>query len=253
MVQNANNRPPLGYIIHDRPAFAYVEIHLQPGEQVLADGRAMIWMDMLQLQTQVGDCGAGCKRWCAGESLCQNTYTNNLPNPAKVSFGFKLPGDMLPFAVTPGKGWMIQSGAFVCGTTNLKIDAQWAGCSACMCGGEGPFFTRVNVQEEKNELGMFFAGGYGAIVRHDIGPGKEFYIDGGLFFASNENTEISLALPGGCMGWCYGGEGFVMKFQGPITLYSQNRNPHIWKRVLAPKQGKKKKGQSGAGASAGML
>lgn len=37
--------PPLNAVIYDRPSFAYVEVGLGPGQKVLADGRAMIWMD----------------------------------------------------------------------------------------------------------------------------------------------------------------------------------------------------------------
>jgi hypothetical protein len=37
--------PMLRGLIHDRPAFAYVEVELAPNEKVLADGRSMLWMD----------------------------------------------------------------------------------------------------------------------------------------------------------------------------------------------------------------
>ena len=69
---------------------------------------------------------------------------------------------VLPFAVIPEEGWILSSGAFICGTPNLKIDGRFAGLLACLCSGEGAFLAKVNVPP--NEQGVFFAGGYGALT-----------------------------------------------------------------------------------------
>jgi uncharacterized protein (TIGR00266 family) len=241
-----------GYI-RDRPAFSHVEVRLQPGQKVKANAKAMIWMDgLVKVKTRCNDCCDGCWRTCAGESCCVNEYTGHAGGGA-VTFALDLPGDMLPFAVAPGEGngWVVAAGSYVCGTDNLRVSARWAGCKACCCGDVRPWLCKVTIEDEKKEgkSGMFWAGGYGALTRHEVQAGQVFYLDNGLFFAANEKVNFELALPGGCVSCCWGMEGVVMQFRGPCVVYSQNRSPHIWQKVLNPPPPKKKKQKGGAASS----
>lgn len=190
--------PVLDATVFDRPAFTYIEVKLKEGQRVMADGEAMIWMDAKLgkgMETEMGDCMPACKRSCAGESCCKNYYTGTGPE-SSITFGFKLPGDALGFAVTPGQGWIVNSGSFICGTDNLTIDARWSGCRACLpcCGNESAFLTRITVEEG---AGVFYAGGYGALNRTEIEEGKRLLMDGGTFFAANQHARFTVAMPGG--------------------------------------------------------
>jgi len=235
-------RPMLNGFIRDRPAFAHVEVNLAQGQTVMADGKSMIWMDgHVPIKTECGSCSAACWRGCAGEACCQNFYQG----PGRVTFGFDLPGDMLPFGVTPGAGWIVAAGAFICGTDNILVTARFAGCFACCCGGTAPFITKITVKGDQN--GMFYAGGYGAITRHDIPDNKVLWLSRGLFFAASEKTKIDGGMPGNIITACYGGQCCAMKFRGPAVVYSQNRNPMIWSKVLNPPPPKKKKNKQGMG------
>jgi len=242
-------RPVLNGFIRDRPAFSHVEVRLDPGQKVKANARAMIWMDgSVKVDTKCNDCCDGCWRTCAGESCCVNEFTGPAGGGA-VTFALDLPGDMLPFGVLPGpgNGWVVAAGSYVCGSDNLTVSARFAGCQACCCGDVKPWLCKVTLLGEGN--GMFWAGGYGALTRHDIPEGKTFFLDNGLFFAANELVNIGLGLPGGCISCCYGGEGVVMKFTGPCVVYSQNRSPAIWQKVLNPPGAKQKKKKKAGGAS----
>jgi len=243
------NRPLLNGFIRDRPAFSHVEVRLMPGQKVTANARAMIWMDgHVKIETHCSDCCDGCWRTCAGESCCRNTFTGPAGGGA-ATFALQIPGDMLPFGVMPGEGngWVVAAGSYVCGTPNMAVSARFAGCGACCCGEVPPWLVKATVHADSKENGMFWAGGYGALTRHDIPAGKFLYIDNGLFFAANEKVSIDLGLPGGCSSWCFGDEGIVMKFTGPGIVYSQNRSPHLWKEVLKPRQHKKKRQRGGGG------
>jgi len=88
--------------------------------------------------------------------------------------------------------------------------------------------THVFCDESKTN-GMFFAGGFGSIVRHDVKPGHVLYVDNGLFFAAHEKTRITVGLIGGCRATCCSGEGLVMKFYGPCCVFTQSRDPSIFK------------------------
>jgi len=214
----------------------------------------MIWMDgHVKVDTKCNDCCDGCWRQCAGESCCVNYYTGPAGGGA-VTFALDLPGDMLPFGVLPrpGNGWVVAAGAYVCGSDNLSVSARFAGCQAWCCGDTKPWLCKVTLNQEdkdgKQETrpGMFWAGGYGALTRHDVPAGKSLFLDNGLFFAANELVDIGLGLPGGCISCCFGGEGVVMQFKGPAVVYSQNRSPAIWQKVLNPRAAKQKKKKKGS-------
>jgi len=72
----------------------------------------------------------------------------------------------------------------------------------------------------------FFAGNYGSIERHEIPAGKVFFIDHGLFFAAHETINIGIGIVGNIVGFCCGGEGFVMQFFGPCVVYTKSRDPN---------------------------
>jgi len=248
-------RPLLNGFIRDRPAFSHVEVRLMPGQKVIANAKAMIWMDgHVRVDTKCADCCEGCWRTCAGESCCQNEFTGPQGGGA-VTFALDLPGDMLPFGVMPGEGngWVIAAGGYVCGTPNVSVSARFAGCAACCCGDVAPWLVKATVKPppagQAAENGMFWAGSYGALTRHDIPEGKTLFLDNGLFFAANEKVNIGLGLPGSCISCCYGKEGVVMKFTGPAVVYSQNRSPAIWAKVLNPPGAKKKKKKGGSAVS----
>jgi len=230
------NRPPaapqnmpLKATIRDRPAFSHVEVELGVQQGILANGHAMNWMDgNIQLQTNMNECGPACCRWMAGESVCLNTFTG----PGKITFAQELPGDILPFACAPEEGWVVSSGSFICGTNNLKVDGQFIGCAACLCAQEGAILCKITCTD--NNQGVFYAGSYGALTRHEIKDGESMFVEPGLFFAASANTKFEIALAGDCVSCFCGREGFVMKFTGPNVVYTQNRNPLIWKSVLRP-------------------
>jgi len=112
------------------------------------------------------------------------------------------------------------------------------------------FLTKVYITEGNS--GMFYAGGYGAITRHEIPAGKTLFLDRGLFFAANDKTEFSLGCPGGCWGCYFGGEGLVMKFAGPRVIFSQNRDPGPLMELLKRPKQKEKKGKN-AGSNVRVL
>lgn len=221
--QGGQERPILKSVVSGRPMFASVDIELDNGEKVVGDAGAMTWMDEnIQIETEMKDgLGASLCRVLANESCCLNTFTG----PGRVGFSFDLPGDMVAFAVNPDYGWILSKGAFICGSPNIKVSGRFAGCCACCLSGEGPFLTRVT---SANGPGVFYGGGFGSITRHDIPPGQVFFVDNGLFFAANDKTKIQIGLVGGVKATCCSGEGLVMKFYGPCTIFTQSRDPSLF-------------------------
>jgi len=218
----------LAYNVKGRPAFSYVDIYLNPGQKVVADAGKMLWMDgEVPMKTHCpGGCMNSTYRTCSGESCFQNTFTG----PGKVSLGSEMLGDLLPFVVTQGNGWVITRSSYICGTENLKVTSRFSGCGACLCGREGAFLTHVTVL---GGTGMFFGGHYGMLERNEVAAGQQLIVDGGLFFAAHELSELAIGIVGGCTGLCFSGEGFVIKFTGPCVVYTKSRD---YERLLAMKK-----------------
>lgn len=248
--------PPLDFKIHGRPAFTYGDIQLN-GNEVLADGTSMLWMDSsLEVSTECyGGCAASCMRTCSGESCCMNNYKG----VGELTVGFEEPGDMLSFGVTRGHGWALTARAFVAGTTNLQVSAKFSGCAVCCCTDEGPFLTTIKIDDEaKEDQGVFLAGSYGFLEKHDVDQGKKLYVARGNFFAAHSDKELSIALVGGLMNFCCGalGRSIMLEFEGPCTVYTQSRNPMDLKRMQeaarrAQQQQNNGGGNGGAGGDAG--
>ena len=146
----------------------------------------------IRIKTNVNECSAGCWRSCAGENCCQNHYIG----PGKITFSHELPGDVnifddynqfhslffnsfpvthgsnalslslslaqiLPFAVNPSEGWIINTGCFIFGTSNLRVSGRFSSCGVCLCAQEGAFMVEVTCKDQNP--GTFYAGGYGAL------------------------------------------------------------------------------------------
>lgn len=217
--------------VNNRPSFAHTTVELKEGQQVVANAGTMITMEgHIPMRTW---CHNGCAtawwRTCAKEHFCFNTFSG--PGQVALTFENGLPGDILPFAVTPGAGWIVASNSFVCGTSNIKVSAKFGGCAMCLCGGEGAFLTHVTSESGK---ALFYAGSYGQIQRLEVPSGTTALIHTGLFFAAADNTNISAGMPGNCKSLCCSGEGFVLKIQGPSVVYTRNRDPWDMLKLLNP-------------------
>jgi len=220
--------------IRHRPSFAHAVITLKDNA-VISDNGAMIWQlsenGAISINTgcHAGGCCSGAWRGCARENFCFNRYEGT----GEVTFGFDLPGDILPFVCMPNQGWILTKGGFVCGTPGISVSAKWKGCQTWCCSGEGGFLTWIYTSTGNTEL--FFAGGFGMINKLEVPEGKSLYVNTGLFFAAVDDTPINVSIPGSCCpGFCCNGEDFVMVFTGPCIIYTQNRDPDVFMKLLNP-------------------
>jgi len=238
----------------NRPSFAHVQVKLGGDTAIISDAGAMLWQinsgdDGISMDTgcHLGGCYHGCWRTCARESFCFNRYEGE----GEIAFGFDLPGDIIPFACNEELGFVLTKGAFVCGTENICISSKWKGCAAFCCSGEGGMLTHVMSDDG---MGIFYAGSFGMIQKQKIPDDLTLCVNTGLFFGGPEDIIIDVEIAGGCCSsacWC-SQEGFVMRFTGPLTVYTQNRDPEKFMALLQPMpQGGGGGGGEAAGAAAG--
>lgn len=196
--------------------FPELHVSLKQGEQIRAEGGAMSYMDgTVKMETKAGGFWKGLRRSLSGESFFQNMFHG----PGKVVFAPVLPGVIKKFDIAPGAGWIFQKDAYLAGSPNLEISSKWGGFKS-MLSGKGAFLTHISAPES---YGVAFVSAYGAIQEHQVPPGSELVVDNGIFFASQETAQFRISKVRKTKSFLFGGEGLVLRFSGPCTVYTQSR------------------------------
>ncbi len=165
-----------------------VEIELDPGETVIAEAGAMLYMeDGITFTAKMGDgtnpraglfdklLAAG-SRVITGESLFITHFTNQGHGKRKVAFSAPYPGTIVPLDLKELRGNIIvQKDAFLCAALGTKISIT---------------FNR--------RLGSGFFGGEGFILQQLQGDGKAFVHAGGTVIERYLNNEM-LRVDTGCI------------------------------------------------------
>ena len=180
------NSHEVDYNIHGDD-MQFVEIELDPGETVIAEAGAMMYLDDgIVFESVMGDGsepdqglfgklkGAG-KRAITGESLFMTHFTNRGAGKAQVSFAAPYPGKIIPVDLSSVGGRLIcQKDAFLCAAKGTKV---------------GIAFNK--------KLGAGFFGGEGFILQDLQGDGLAFIHAGGLrAWATPEGVPVAMTSPG---------------------------------------------------------
>lgn len=223
----------LKYEITGSPAFSVVRIFLdQPGQQVRAEGGAMVYMDgHINMETKsAGGIMRGLKRKFSGESMFQNFFS--LPDgvpPGMVAFAHGAPGDIVHMHLEKGEEWTLSRDAYICGTTSIAVTSKLGGFKS-MLGGEGLVLTKIMAEGE----GDVWMGGYGYVECHELAEGQEFVCDNGVMMAFQTNMQHRVSKVGGRKSFFLGGEGIVIRYTGPGIVYTQNREIGLLASLIAP-------------------
>ncbi len=219
------------YNILYRPVYSLLEVELQQGESICAEGGAMVTMTpQIDIQTSArGGILSSLKRSVlGGESFFQNTYTCR-EGRGVITFGPSYMGDVQQIPMT-GE-WFVQSGSYLASTPELGIDTKFQGFKG-LFSGESLFFLRVFGQ------GDLFISSFGAIHPIDLKPGEEIRVDTGNLVAFQSGIGYSVEKVGGIKSTILSGEGLVLRLKGPGRLYVQTRSPGTfvgWLYPLLPK------------------
>ncbi|MBY9005277.1 MAG: TIGR00266 family protein [Candidatus Lokiarchaeota archaeon] len=222
----------LKYEIKGSPSFAHVAITLdKPGQDIIAEGGAMIYMDgHIQMTTKSsGGIMKGLKRTLSGESMFQNYFS--LPegsNQGTVVFSHGVPGDIIHLHLKQGEKWVLSRDGYICSTMGIAISTKASGKQ--FFGGEGLFQTTVTAEKE----GDIWLGGYGMVEKHEIKQDQEFLVDTSIMMAYSANIQHKVSKVGGKKSFILGGEGFVIRYTGPGIVYTQNRDIRALASLIWP-------------------
>ena len=244
----------------------FVEISLDPGETVVAEAGAMMYMDgSVQSETVFGTgsdkdkgkglmdkvMGAG-KRVLTGESLFMTTFTNQGSGKKVVAFAAPYPGKVIPLDLADCGGQIIcQRDAFLCAAKGIDIEIAFQKkIGAGFFGGEGFIMQRL----VGDGLVFFHAGG--TIIKKELQAGEQIKLDTGCLVAMTAGIDYDVAFAGDLKSAIFGGEGlFLATLKGPGEVWLQSLPfSRLANRMIAAggRGSGKNKGEGGLLGSAGL-
>ena len=203
---------------HD-PSYTVATANLSNGESVTVEAGAMLsHTEDVEMETH-GSRGSFLssvkKSVLSGETTFRNTFTAT-SNDQTVRFAHTQPGDMSAVRLEDESVY-VQSGSYVANGPGIETDAVSGGLNSVL-GGKGLFFL------EASGRGDLFVGSYGGIIEQELEPGEKLTVDAGHSVAWDSTVSYNTHRVGGLKQTLLSGEGFVMSFEGPGTVYLQTRD-----------------------------
>ncbi len=209
----------------------YVEVTLDPGEMVIAEAGAMMFMTTgIQMETVFGDpsaprgsfwskVAAAGKRVMTGESMFMTTFSNAGHERAIVAFAAPFPGKIVPMHLDELGGELIcQRESFVCAARGTQIGVAFQRrFGVGLFGGEGFIMQRLT----GDGIALVHAGG--TLMRRTLAPGEVLRLDTGCLVALQPSVAYDIEMIGGIKNTLFGGEGlFLATLTGPGDVWCQS-------------------------------
>ena len=210
----------------------YVEVTLDPGETVVAEPGAMMYMTTgIEMETVFGDpsapqsgilgkVAAAGKRMLTGESLFVTTFCNrSSTGRAVVAFASPYPGKILPMHLDELGGELIcQKDSFICAAKGTQISIAFQKrFGVALFGGEGFIMQRLT----GDGIALVHAGGM--MMRRTMAAGEKLRVDTGCLVAMTPSIDYDIQMVGGVKNTLFGGEGlFLATLTGPGEVWLQS-------------------------------
>jgi uncharacterized protein (TIGR00266 family) len=215
--------------IDDRPAYAIAKVALDAGEEIVAEGGAMVAMtEGFELETKArgGFLKSIARSTFGGESFFMNTF--KAPGSGgTVRLAPALPGDMRVIELKDDRV-MVQSGGFIASSPSLEVETKWGGAKTFFAS-EGLIMLRVSGN------GSLIIAAYGAIEEIELGPGEKFTVDTGHLVTFTQDIGFDVRKVGGWKSTMFSGEGLVVDLTGPGKLTLQTRSQDAFLGWLIPR------------------
>lgn len=197
----------------------FVEVYLDPGESVVAEAGAMIFLDEgVTFEAKLGDgsepekkggflrkAASAAGRALSGETLFMTHFTNEGWGRAKVAFGAAVPGKIIPLDLQEIGGPVIcQKDAFLCAALGTKVSMHLnRKVGSGFFGGEGFILQKLEGD------GIAFVNAGGMVVERRL-AGETIRMDTGCLVGFEEGMEYSIERAGSLKTMAFGGEGIFL-------------------------------------------
>ena len=195
-------------------------LNLEAGEKIVGEAGAMTYMSPnIEVTTRTRERSILSSIGLSilgGQSLFVNDYIAS-GGPGELGLVAAPVGDIQVLKVEPDQGFIVQRASYLASTENVDLDVKWEGFTKGLFG-QGLFMIRVTGS------GDLFINTFGAIDRHELGPGEELVVDNFHLVAFSDRCEYEVERIGGWKETILSGEGFVTRIRGPGEVYIQTKN-----------------------------
>lgn len=206
-----------------------VIITLDPGEGVIAEAGAMLYMeDGIEMATTLDPnnqgggllgklLGAG-KRILTGESFFITMFGNSATRRRDVAFAAPVPGKIRALDLREWGGEVIaQKDSFLCAARGVSLDIAFTRrLGVGFFGGEGFILQRLTGD------GLVFVHACGALIEKTLAPGEQLRVDTGCLVAMQNSVDYDIRTVPGLKNALFGGEGiFFVNLTGPGKVILQ--------------------------------
>lgn len=210
----------MDYKIKYSPSYAMLVLNLEAGEKIVGEAGAMTYMSPnIEVTTRTRERSILSSIGLSilgGQSLFVNDYIAS-GGPGELGLVAAPVGDIQVLKVEPDQGFIVQRASYLASTKNVDLDVKWEGFTKGLFG-QGLFMIRVTGS------GDLFINTFGAIDRHELGPGEELVVDNFHLVAFSDRCEYEVERIGGWKETILSGEGFVTRIRGPGEVYIQTKN-----------------------------
>ncbi len=222
----------IDYRIHGEE-LQFVEVELDPGESVVAEAGALMYMSGgVQMETIFGDgsaqsqsgglmgalLGAG-RRVLTGESLFMTQFTAAGGRKEQVAFAAPYPGRILALDLAQLGGELVcQKDSFLCAARGVAISIAFQKkIGVGLFGGEGFIMQRLTGD------GLTFVHAGGMLTEKELAAGETLRLDTGCLVAMQPSVSYDVQLVGSVKTALFGGEGlFFATLTGPGHVWLQS-------------------------------
>jgi uncharacterized protein (TIGR00266 family) len=199
-----------------------LEVGLGPGDMIVAAPGELSWMTAnVQMRTTTMTAGArglwgALTRAVSGGGLFMTEFTAAGVNGA-VAFAAKVPGQIMPLEVQPGRGYLVHRHGFLCATAGVELTtALQRSLGAGIFDGEGFVLQRLaGTCSAWVELG-------GEIVSHNLAPGETLMVHPGHIGMFEDSVSFDITTIRGITNALFGGDGlFLVQLTGPGRIWLQ--------------------------------
>lgn len=240
-----------------------VIITLDPGETVLAEAGAMMFMqDGIVMNTTLdpnaqggglmGKLFQGAKRALSGDSFFVTTFANAARVRQDVAFSSPFPGKIRAIDLREWNGRIIaQKDSFLCAARGITVTIAFTRkIGAGFFGGEGFILQRIEGD------GLAFLHASGTLHEVRLAGNETLKVDTGCLVAMEEQIDYDIEMVPGVKTALFGGEGlFFARLRGPGRVLLQTMPfSRLADRIIAaaPRAGGARR-EEGLGGGLGML
>ena len=199
-----------------------LEVDLQPGQKVVSEGGELSWMtDTIRMTTSTSGAGQSgvmgvLKRAVAGGTIFMTQYTAE-GTVGTVDFATKMPGEIRPVAIGPGREYMVSRHGFLAGTEDVKLAIGFQQkLGAGVFSGNGFILQRLSGQ------GVAWIGLSGELIEYRLQPGETIHVHPGHVGIFDATVNFDIQMVKGIKNMLFGADSiFLVRMTGPGIVWLQ--------------------------------